>query len=85
MSACGDCHSNPTRWPWYTSVAPISWLTQRDVDRGRPKFDVSNWDRPQDVSAGEIAAAIRDGSMPPWFYTPLHPGASLSSADRRTA
>ena len=82
MSACGDCHSNATRWPWYSSIAPISWLTQRDVDSGRSKFDVSNWDRPQDVSADEMASTIRDGSMPPWFYTPMHPGSSLSSADR---
>lgn len=82
MSACGDCHSNATKWPWYTNIAPVSWLTQNDVDSGRATFDVSNWDRPQDVSAGDMADAIRGGSMPPWFYTPLHPSASLSSADR---
>jgi mono/diheme cytochrome c family protein len=82
MSACGDCHSNATRWPWYTNIAPVSWLTQRDVDSGRAKFDVSNWDQPQDVSADEMAETIRNGSMPPWFYKPMHPGSSLSSADR---
>jgi mono/diheme cytochrome c family protein len=82
MSACGDCHSNTTRWPWYSNVAPVSWLTQRDVDSGRSQFDVSNWDRPQDVGAGDMAETIRNGSMPPWFYKPLHAGSSLSSADR---
>jgi mono/diheme cytochrome c family protein len=82
MSACGDCHSNTTSWPWYSNLAPVSWLTQRDVDSGRSSFDVSNWDRPQDVSAGDMTETIRGGSMPPWFYKPLHPASNLSSADR---
>jgi hypothetical protein len=83
MSACGDCHSNLTSWPWYTNVAPVSWLTQRDVESGRAAFDISNWDRPQDVGTGDITDAIRGGGMPPWFYTPLHPAAALSSADKQ--
>jgi mono/diheme cytochrome c family protein len=33
--ACFDCHSNETVWPWYSNVAPVSWLIQRDVDEGR--------------------------------------------------
>ena len=82
MNACGDCHSNKTAWPWYTNIAPVSWLTQNDVDGGRSQFNVSNWDRPQDVSAGDMTETIRNGSMPPWFYKPLHPKSSLSSADR---
>jgi mono/diheme cytochrome c family protein len=82
MNACGDCHSNATKWPWYTNIAPVSWLTQRDVDSGRASFDVSNWDRPQDVSAGDMADAIRGGGMPPWFYKPLHSASDLSSADQ---
>jgi len=83
MQACGDCHSNQTTWPWYTSVAPMSWLAQRDVVGGRAQFNVSNWDRPQDISSGDAAEAIRGGSMPPWFYTPLHPAARLSSAQKQ--
>jgi len=34
-----DCHSKPTKWPWYSNVAPISWLVQRDVDEGRRELD----------------------------------------------
>src|SRR4249920_571748 len=83
MAACGDCHSNQTSWPWYTNVAPVSWLIQRDVDGGRSAFNVSNWDQPQDVSAQDIAESIRGGGMPPWFYTPLHSGASLSQAQKQ--
>jgi hypothetical protein len=80
--ACFDCHSNLTKWRWYSNVAPVSWLVQRDVDGGRGKFDFSEWDRPQDVGAGDLAEAIRGGSMPPWYYTLMHSGASLGAADK---
>lgn len=81
-AACFDCHSNLTKWRWYSNVAPASWLVQRDVDGGRAAFNFSEWDKPQDVGAGDLAEAIRGGSMPPWFYTILHPSANLSSADQ---
>ena len=43
VRACFDCHSNETIWPWYSNVAPISWLVQRDVDEGREKLNFSEW------------------------------------------
>src|SRR5581483_2821093 len=46
--ACFDCHSNLTTWPWYSNVAPISWLVQRDVDGGRSALNFSEWNKPQD-------------------------------------
>ncbi len=76
-------HSNLTKWPWYTNIAPVSWLTQSDVDSGRAAFDISTWDRPQDVAVSDLVDAIRGGSMPPWFYKPLHPASQLSSADKQ--
>ncbi|MCJ7766385.1 MAG: heme-binding domain-containing protein, partial [Thiovulaceae bacterium] len=39
--ACADCHSNETKWPWYSNVAPVSWMVQYDVNEGREKFNVS--------------------------------------------
>ena len=80
VRACYDCHSNETKWPWYTNVAPISWLTQRDVDSGRSTLNFSEWNRPQDAK-GDIAEAVRGGDMPPWYYKPLHPRSRLSAAD----
>jgi hypothetical protein len=80
--ACFDCHSNQTKWLWYSNVAPVSWLVQRDVSGGRSSFNLSEWSRPQDVSAGDIVDSIRSGSMPPWFYTIIHSNASLSSAEQ---
>ncbi len=41
--ACYDCHSNRTRWPWYSSVAPVSWLVARDVRRGRKELNFTDW------------------------------------------
>ena len=80
VRACYDCHSNETVWPWYSHVAPMSWLLQRDVDEGRRKLNFSEWDRPQ-KEARESAKAVRKGEMPPWYYTPLHPDARLTAAE----
>jgi Haem-binding domain len=80
--ACFDCHSNLTTWPWYSNLAPVSWLVQRDVDSGRGALNFSEWNRPQD-GAGDAAEAVAGGSMPPWYYTIQHPTAKLSSADKQ--
>jgi hypothetical protein len=80
-AACFDCHSNETRWPWYTNVAPFSWLTQNDVDNGREALNFSEWDRPQE--AEELAEVISDGEMPPWYYRLLHSAADLSDREKQ--
>jgi mono/diheme cytochrome c family protein len=76
--ACGDCHSNQTVWPWYSNIAPVSWLVQRDVDVGRRKLNYSEWDRRQE-EATESADTVRKGTMPPWYY----PWARLSPPERQ--
>jgi Haem-binding domain len=82
VRACFDCHSNQTDWAWYTNVAPVSWLAQRDVDRGRRALNFSEWDRAQE-GAREAAESVQKGSMPPRFYVPLHPEAQLSVTERQ--
>lgn len=79
--ACFDCHSNETEWPWYSQVAPISWLVQNDVNEGRRKMNFSEWDRPP-KEADEAAEQIQKGEMPLWFYLPLHPSARLSNGEK---
>ena len=79
--ACQDCHSNQTDWPWYSSVAPVSWLVQHDVDEGRSHFNVSEWGRDKN-HGDEAAELVRKGEMPPWFYLAVHPEARLSDAER---
>jgi len=81
VTACFDCHSNETAWPWYTNIAPMSWLIQRDVDEGRESLNFSEWSR---GGEGEDAAeTVSEGRMPPFQYVILHPDASLSGADRQ--
>lgn len=81
--ACFDCHSNLTTWPWYSNVAPESWLIQRDVDAGRSTFNLSEWGQPQDVSVGDIVDAVNGGGMPPWYYKLLHSKSKLSKAEKQ--
>lgn len=79
--ACFDCHSNETRWPWYSHVAPVSWLVQRDVDKGRSKLNFSEWQLPQ-KEADEAAEEVQKGEMPMKIFLPLHPEARLTDAER---
>ena len=82
VRACFDCHSNETVWPWYSQVAPVSWLIQRDVDDGRRKLNYSEWDRGQ-REARESAKSVTKGEMPPWFYALPATRARLTAAERQ--
>ena len=79
-TACFDCHSNETNWGrWYESVAPASWLVQRDVDEGRERLNFSEWDqggKPRE--ADELWEVIQRDSMPPSQYLLLHSEAKLT-------
>ena len=83
--ACFDCHSNETAWPWYSNIAPVSWLVARDVHEGRRHMDFSTW---ADYSSAlrlkklaGISTMVQEGEMPPWFYLPMHANARLSPDD----
>lgn len=78
--ACADCHSHATVWPWYSNVAPVSWLLTRHVEEGRSKFNASvpGFGR----EAREAAEQVESGRMPDRSYLPLHPEARLSAAER---
>jgi mono/diheme cytochrome c family protein len=78
VNACFDCHSNESVWPWYSNVAPISWLVQRDVDEGRESLNFSEWNRPQE--GDDAAETVREGSMPPRQYLITHPSARLTDS-----
>ncbi len=79
--ACFDCHSNETRWPWYSNVAPVSWFLQHDVDDGRSKLNFSEWDRKQ-KAAKDAVETVQKHDMPPAPYLLMHPDAKLSDAQR---
>jgi mono/diheme cytochrome c family protein len=88
--ACGDCHSNETVWPWYSNVAPVSWLVQRDVEEGREELNVSMWgaayedddDEEAGAEAGEeMIETIVEEEMPPGPYLLQHPEARLTDTE----
>jgi hypothetical protein len=81
-AACFDCHSNQTRWPPQSYVAPFSWLLTRDVEQGRAELNFSTWDE-DDGEADDAAEAVAEGSMPPRRYVLVHPDAALSDAERQ--
>lgn len=83
VRGCFACHSNLTQWPWYTNVAPVSWLTTRDVDDGRAALNFSEWQRPQEVDLQQVVDAIRGKGMPPLQYRALHSDARLSDTERQ--
>jgi len=78
--ACFDCHSNETIWPWYSNVAPVSWLVQRDVEEGRRFLNFSDWGRVREPY--EIIEAVSEGKMPPSQYLIMHPEARLTQAEK---
>ena len=79
--ACADCHSHRTVWPWYSNVAPVSWLVQRHVVEGRSRFNVNvpGYGR----EADEAAETVREGRMPEPTYLPMHPSARLNAQERQ--
>jgi hypothetical protein len=80
--ACMDCHSNNTRYPWYSYVAPASWLVNKDIAEARERMNFSEWDRVQ-RGASEAVEVIQKGEMPLPIYLPLHPDAQLSADEKQ--
>jgi mono/diheme cytochrome c family protein len=82
--ACFDCHSNETAWPWYSNVAPVSWLTQRDTDEGRRYLNFSTWGSGgQGREPGEAIEAVYEGQMPPPVYLITQPDARLTAQEKQ--
>jgi hypothetical protein len=84
--ACYDCHSNETRWPWYSRVAPVSWLVSSHVQTARGDLNFSEWPlldfEGQDLARGDIREQVGKGKMPLRSYTWIHRGARLKQEER---
>ena len=82
VNACFGCHSNSVEYPAYASVAPISWMVQSHIDKGREEVNYQEWNSRQ-REAEETIEVIEDGSMPPSYYTMFgkHPEARLTNAE----
>ncbi|HLH78547.1 MAG TPA: heme-binding domain-containing protein [Candidatus Binataceae bacterium] len=84
--ACYDCHSDRTRWPWYSAVAPLSWLIERDVRLGRQQLNFSRWGGYSSATRRHklewIGRVVHSGRMPPRSYVFMHPEAALNPPQR---
>jgi hypothetical protein len=84
--SCVDCHSSRTAWPWYSYVAPVSWLVERDVRRGRDHMNFSEWQKytfqQRQKLLADVASVVKNGEMPLPQYTVIHRQARLSETDR---
>jgi lysozyme family protein len=88
--ACNDCHSNETRWPWYSRVAPVSWFVTGHVNHGRRHLNFSDWvtvsshtGASPEQRLARISEEVSEGGMPLQSYTWLHPDARLTKEEVR--
>jgi len=82
MRACGDCHSHETKWPWYSKIAPVSWLIYHDVVEGREHFNISAWGHQKKNKGDEAAEELEEGEMPLKPYLLMHPEARLDKHEK---
>ena len=85
--ACRDCHSNHTVWPWYSNIAPMSWLVVNDIVEGREHLNFSEWGNYKKgkmvKKLSQMAEEVTDNSMPLQKYTFLHSEAKLNKQERK--
>jgi len=86
QSSCKDCHSNETYWPWYSHVAPVSWLVAHDVHEGRRSLNLSEWatysEKRKEHKLEEICEQIVNGDMPDGKYTFIHRDKKLTQEQK---
>jgi hypothetical protein len=86
--SCNDCHSNRTVWPWYSRIAPLSWVLSSDVSNGRRHMNFSEWGTYPDYKRkdllSEMCKIVTERDMPPFSYTLTHGSAQLSESERQS-
>ena len=83
MRACGDCHTNQTIWPWYSHVAPLSWMITDDVNQGRRHMNFQDWEAQESPKQAtdhlvDICKEAREKGMPPFSYRLVHKNSRLT-------
>ena len=81
-TSCYDCHSNQSKYPWYTNIAPVSWFVKHHIDEGREYFNFSEWNsltpKKQAHIIEECSEEVEEGEMPLSNYLLMHSEAELS-------
>jgi len=87
-SSCDNCHSNQTRWPWYSHIAPVSWIVAHDVQQGRKFMNFSEWQsyspKKRDQKLEDICEQVLNGDMPDGKYLLIHRSARLSPEEKES-
>lgn len=85
-TACYDCHSNESRFPWYANIAPVSWLVIHDINEGRGELNFSEWatysPKRKKHKLDEVGEEVEEGEMPMSIYTWTHREADLTNEQR---
>lgn len=83
--ACRNCHSNSTVWPWYSHIAPVSWVVADHVREGRAHLNFSEWNlygrEMSKLRLKEACQEVKAGEMPIWSYRLMHREARLTASD----
>ncbi len=86
-TSCYDCHSNETNYPWYSYIAPVSWLVAKDTREGREELNFSTWQAYEMLEKLEklddIAIEVKEGEMPLGIYTAIHSESKLTDEQRQ--
>ena len=84
--SCQDCHSNQTQWPWYSYVAPMSWIVAHDVHAARRQMNLSEWasysDKKRESRLNGICEQVVNGDMPEGKYALIHRRARVTEDER---
>lgn len=84
--SCNNCHSNETAWPWYSYVAPVSWIVAHDVHQARKVMNLSEWStysaQRKEDRLEEICEQVIKGDMPDRKYAIFHRKAKLTPQER---
>ena len=85
-TACYDCHSDYTKYPWYANIQPVAWVLASHVEEGKSNLNFSDFGgysaRRQKSKLSAIEDAIKDGTMPLSSYTLIHTEARLSAKQK---
>jgi len=81
-SSCYDCHSHNTKYPWYSSIAPVSWLIKEHVNNGRKHLNFSLWsdyrESKKNTKLDECLEMVKSGEMPMKGYVIFHEESEIS-------
>lgn len=87
QKACNDCHSNNTKYPWYSNIQPVAWWLKDHIDEGKRELNFSEFAgyslRRQYHKLEEVEEQVKEGEMPLSSYTIIHKDAKLTDTEKQ--